>query len=88
MRRVLQSLYMLTTKNRILELFQTLPPTDQRALVEQLSETAQGGSFYDRMSTDQRAQLDEGIMQAECGDTIPAADAFDDLATRFGFSRA
>ena len=76
------------TQSRIVQLFKTLPPTEQRALVEQLAETAQTGSFYDRMSTEQLAQLDEGIAQAERGDTVPAADVFDRLAKRFGFSNA
>lgn len=73
---------------RILELFQTLPPTDQRALVEQLTETAQNGSFYDRMSPAQLAELDTGIAQEEKGETVPAKDAFDRLAERFDFSNA
>ncbi len=85
---MLQYVYMTETQTRILELFQTLPPTDQRALVEQLTETAQGGSFYDRMSPEQRAQLDAGIAQAERGDTVPAADVFERLVKRFGFSNA
>jgi predicted transcriptional regulator len=79
---------MTETQSRIVKLFKTLPPTEQRALVEQLAETAQTGSFYDRMSAEQLAQLDEGIAQAERGDTVPAAEVFDRLAKRFGFSNA
>ena len=52
---------MTKTAARILQLFDTLPARDQRALVEQLSETAHGDSFYSRMSAEQRASLDEGI---------------------------
>jgi predicted transcriptional regulator len=44
------------------------------------------GSFYDRMTSEQRAELDEGIAQAERGQARPAEEAFDRLAKRFGFS--
>ena len=40
------------------------------------------------MTHEQRAQLDDGIAQAENGDTIPAHDVFDRIAKRFGFSNA
>ena len=43
---------------------------------------------YDGMSTEVRAVLDEGIAQAERGETFPAADVFGRLAQRFGFSNA
>ena len=74
---------------RIIELFQTLPARDQRALVEQLSETARGQqTFYSRMSAEQRAELDEGLSEVERGETVPAEGVFDDLAQKFGFSNA
>ena len=79
---------MTETQTRIVQLFKTLPPTDQRALIEHLAETAQIGSFYERLSADQRAQLDDGIAQAERGETVSAVDVFDSLAKRFGFSNA
>jgi len=79
---------MTETETRIVQLFKTLPPTEQRALIERLAETTQTSSFYERMSADQRAQLDEGIAQAERGETVPAADVFERLAKRFGFSNA
>jgi predicted transcriptional regulator len=79
---------MTETQTRIVQLFKTLPPTEQRALVEELAEAAQTGSFYDRMSAEQLAQLDEGIAQAERGETVSAAEVFDRLAKRFGFSNA
>ena len=80
--------YMPKTAARILELFRTLPTSDQRVLVEQLIEAAQGNSFYGRMSAEQRASLDEGISEAERGETIPADKFFKDLALRFGFQDA
>jgi hypothetical protein len=79
---------MTETQSLIVQLFKTLPPTEQRALVEHLAETAQSGSFYNRLSPEQFAQLDEGIAQAERGETVPAIDVFDRLAKRFGFSKA
>ena len=39
---------MTETETRIVQLFKTLPPTEQRALVEHLAETAQTSSFYER----------------------------------------
>ncbi len=80
--------YMANAEARILALFQTLPARDQRALVEQLIETARGASFYSRMSAEQRAELDEGISEAERGETVAAEETFNDLAQRFGFSNA
>ena len=77
---------MTKTETRILELFQTLPPEEQRALVERLNEAARPQSFFSRMTQDQRAKLDEGIAQAEAGDTLSATEVFDRLAKRFGFS--
>jgi hypothetical protein len=79
---------MTETETRIVQLFKTLPPNEQRALVEHLAETAESGSFYDRLSPEQFAQLDEGIAQSERGETVAAAEVFDRLAKRFGFSNA
>jgi predicted transcriptional regulator len=42
------------------------------------------GSFYDRMTPEQRAEPDEGIAQAERGQVVPAEEVFDRLAKRFG----
>jgi hypothetical protein len=79
---------MTKTASRILELFGTLPARDQRALIEQLAETARGDSFYARMSAEQRAELDEAIAEVDRGETVSAEPTFDDLAQRFGFSHA
>jgi predicted transcriptional regulator len=45
------------------------------------------GSFYDRMTPEQRAELDEGIAQAERGQVLPAEEVFDRLARCFNFAR-
>ena len=44
-------------------------------------------SFYDRMTPEQHAELDEGIAQAERGQVRPAEEVFDRLAKRFGFTQ-
>jgi len=79
---------MTKTAARILRLFNTLPERDQRVLVDRLVDAARASSFYDRMSPEQRAELDEAIAEVERGDTIPADTTFDDLALRFGIHDA
>ena len=71
---------MTETETRIVRLFKTLPPSEQRALVEHLAETTENSSLYDRLSPEQLAQLDEGIAQAERGETVPAARVFERIA--------
>jgi hypothetical protein len=56
---------------QIIELFKTLDPAEQREVAEQLYERTTAGSFYDRMTPEQRAELDEGIAQAERGQVLP-----------------
>jgi predicted transcriptional regulator len=77
---------MTKTQAQIIELFQTLDTAEQREIAEQLYERSIAGSFYDRMTPHQRAELDEGIAQAERGQVLPAEEVFDRLAKRFGFS--
>jgi hypothetical protein len=76
---------MTKTQAQIIELFNTLHPVEQREIAEQLYETTFVGSFRDRMSPEQCAELDEGIVQAERGQVVPAKEAFDRLAKRLGF---
>jgi predicted transcriptional regulator len=77
---------MTKTQAQIIELFKTLDPAEQREIAEQLFETTHAGSFYDRMTPEQLAELDEGIAQAERGQVRPAEEVFERLARRFGFS--
>jgi predicted transcriptional regulator len=70
---------------QIIELFKTLDQAEQREVAQQLYERAIVGSFYDRMTPRQLAELDEGIAQAERGEVRPAEEVFDRLAKRFGF---
>ena len=77
---------MTKSQAQIIELFKTLDPVEQREVAEQLYERTVAGSFYDRITPEQRAALDEGIAQAERGQVLPAEEVFDRLAKRFGFS--
>ena len=61
---------------QIIELFKTLDPAEQRELASQLYELTLVGSFYDRMTPQQRVGLDEGIVQAEHGQARPADEVF------------
>jgi hypothetical protein len=58
---------MTKTPAKIIELFKTLDQTEQREVAQQLYERAVMGSFHDRMTPQQRVELDEGIAQAERG---------------------
>ena len=84
--RAVVSFPMTKIQAQIIELFKTLDPADQREIAEQLYETAVAGSFYERMTPEQRRELEEGIEQAERGQAVPAGEAFERLANRFGFS--
>lgn len=77
---------MTKTQAQIIELFKTLIPPSSGRLPSNSSKTTYAGSFYDRMTPEQLAELDEGIAQAERGQVRPAEEAFDRLARRFGFS--
>lgn len=78
---------MTKTQAQILELFQTLPQIEQRELAEQLYEQAVRGSFYGRMTSEQRAALDQSIAEADRGEGTDAAIVMSRLAQKFGFPR-
>jgi hypothetical protein len=78
---------MTRTQAQILELFQTLDASEKRELAEQLYETAVAGSFYARMTPEQRAVLAESIAEADRGEGEDAASFFDRIARKHGFSR-
>jgi Spy/CpxP family protein refolding chaperone len=78
---------MTRTQAQILELFQTLDQTEKRALAEQLYETAVAGTFYDRMTREQRAQLQESIEQADRGEGLTSDDFFRQMAAKHGLTR-
>lgn len=71
---------------QVIALFKTLDPKEQREVAVQIYADTFAESFYDSMTTEQRAQLDAGIAQADRGQVVPAEEAFDRLAKRFGFA--
>jgi len=78
---------MTKTHAQILELFQTLDALEKRELAEQLYETAVAGSFYARMTPEQRAELAESTAEADRGEGEDAESFFDRIARKHGFSR-
>ena len=80
---------MTLTQTQILTLIATLPLEQRRELVEHFYDVNLfDGSFYDSMTAEQRADLEDSIAQADRGDVVPAPQVFSDLAQKFGFSRA
>jgi predicted transcriptional regulator len=65
---------------------QDLDQAQQREVAQQLYERAVVGSFYDRMTSQQLAELDEGIAQAKRGEVWSAEEVFDRIAKHFCFS--
>lgn len=79
---------MTKTQAQIVELIAQLPLAERRELVEHVQQTGLlEETFYSSMSPEQRAQLDEGIAQAERGDVVDANEAFRRLAARFNFKQ-
>lgn len=79
---------MTRTQSQILELISKLPANERRELFEHIE--AAGllkDTFYERMTPEQRAQLDDGIAQANRGQVVDGNTAFDRLAERFAFRR-
>jgi hypothetical protein len=76
---------MTKTHAQILELLQTLDPAEKRELAERA--TAVGGSFYARMTPEQRAELAESIAEADCGEGEDATSFFERMARKHGYSR-
>jgi predicted transcriptional regulator len=79
---------MTKTQAQIVELIAQLPLAERRESIEHVQQTGLlYDSFYSRMTPEQRAQLEEGIAQAERGEIVDGNEAFDRLAERFNFKR-
>ena len=78
---------MTRTQAQIIELFQTLANSEQKELAAQLYEATVDGPFYDRMTPQQRAELEAAISEADRGEGAPADDFFSAMAEKHGFSR-
>lgn len=80
---------MTKTQAQILELIAKLPLSERREVVDHIREThLLDDSFYDSMSPEQRAHLDEGLAQADRGEGQPATVVFDRIAKRRGIPQA
>ncbi len=80
---------MTKTQTQILTLIATLPLEERRELVEHMYDANMfGASFYDRMTPEQRTELEESIAQADRGEVVPSDQVFNQLAQKLGFSRA
>lgn len=73
---------------QILELFQKLSRDEQLEIVAQLFEQTRNGTYYERMTPEQRAELDRSIAEADRGEAAEASVVMARLAKKFGFSGA
>ncbi|MFN0023119.1 MAG: hypothetical protein ACKVS5_04395 [Parvularculaceae bacterium] len=78
---------MTRTQSQIIEMFRTLGPDERQEVMSELYETAVSETFYDRMTPEQRAQLQEGIEQAHRGEVVDAGHAMDRISRQFDFKR-
>ena len=78
---------MTSAQSQILELFRALSPEEKEALLPQLAESVIDVGVYDDLSAEEIAAIEEGIAQAERGETLDGDQLFDNLAKKFGFSR-
>ena len=79
---------MTRTQAQIIEMFRTLGPDERQEVMSELYEAAASEAFFDRMTLDQRAQLQEGIAQADRGEVADADQVMDRLARKFDFKRS
>jgi hypothetical protein len=80
---------MTSTQTQIVELIARLSLDERRELIEHVRAAGLlDDAFYARMPPDERAQLDEGIAQADRGEVVDGNEAFDRLAARFKLKRA
>ena len=79
---------MTRTQAEIVELIAQLPLEERRELMEHVQESGLlAESFHERLTDVQRAQLEEGIAQADRGEVTNADDVFNRLASRFNLNR-
>jgi hypothetical protein len=80
---------MTKTQAHIVELIGQLSLAERRELFEHVQRAGLlGETFYAHMTGEQRAQLDDGVSQADRGEVVDGGEAFDRLASRFNFKRA
>jgi hypothetical protein len=76
---------MTKTQAHILELIAQLPLAERREIVAHIQDTRMlEDRFYDRLTPEQRARLNEGIAQADRGEGEDATTVLDRLTLRLG----
>ena len=76
------------TQAHIVQLIAQLSLAERREFFEHVQQTGLlEQTFYSGMTPEQRAQLDEGIAQADRGEVVDADEALDRLASRFNSKR-
>jgi hypothetical protein len=73
---------------QIAELFLSLPPAEQRELVEHLADQTLRGDFYDLMTPAQKAELAAAVAQADNGQTVSSNQLKSYMAARFNLAKA
>lgn len=80
---------MTRAQERIVELIGKLTLAERHELFEHVRDAGLlDETFYAGMTPGQRAQLDDGIAQADRGEVVDGGEAFNRLAARFNFKRA
>ena len=80
---------MTETQARIVEMIAQLSLEERRELMAHIQNSGLlEDSFFAGMTAEQRAQLDEGVTQADRGEVVDAHESFDRLASRFHLKRA
>jgi len=77
---------MTNTQAQILELYQTLPATEQRELAEQLAQQSMRGDFYDQMTPAQKVELAAAIAEADKGEMLSLDELKAYMAKRFNIA--
>jgi hypothetical protein len=76
---------MTAAQTRILEMFRALSPEERETLLPELAETILPVAFDD-LSPEVKAAIEEGLAQAERGETISGEELFGRLREKLGFS--
>ena len=74
---------MTRTQAEIVALFQKLPDSERREIVDHLREQIAPGDYYGQMSPAERAVLGEGIAEADRGETLTPGEIRTYMAKRF-----
>lgn len=78
---------MTRTQAQILELFQALPEAERRDLAVQLYEQTVRGTFYERMTAAERAELGASVAEADRGEAVELDSTLVAMRAKHGFNR-